>query len=72
MDEPIQRSRQFDGFFGDLRVGVLDIETTGLDRWTNEFILGGLLDMREGQLHQVFAEHSSEEGEALEAFAELL
>ena len=72
MDEPVYRSRQFDGYFGDLRVGVLDIETTGLDRWKNEFILGGLLDVSEGQLHQVFAEHTSEEAETLRDFAELL
>lgn len=72
MNEEVPINRQFEGYFGGLRIGVLDIETTGLDRWKNEFILGGLYDVSEGLLHQVFAQNNSEEAEALEAFAEIL
>lgn len=72
MNEEVPINRQFESYFGGLRIGVLDIETTGLDRWKNEFILGGLYDVSEGLLHQVFAQNNSEEAEALEAFAEIL
>lgn len=71
-DERLPVGRQFEGYFGGLRIGILDIETTGLDRWKNEFILGGLYDVSEGLLHQVFAENVGEEEEALRAFVQLM
>ena len=51
---------------------MLDIETTGLDRVRNHFILGGLLDLETGTFHQVFAENTSEEAEALALYMELV
>ena len=51
---------------------MLDIETTGLDRSKNEFVLGGLYDVEQRKLHQVFAQSVEEEREALKAFGELM
>lgn len=42
-EEPFYRSPLFDLYFGGLSLGVLDIETTGLDRDRSRVILGGLL-----------------------------
>lgn len=58
-------------YFGDLKVGALDIETTGLNPAVNKFILGGLFDTNKGILHQVLAENRAEEKEALSEFLEL-
>ncbi len=58
-------------YFQDRSICVLDIETTGLDRRRDHFILGGLLDLSGGILHQVFADHTGEEEEALASFMEL-
>ncbi|MBQ9015815.1 MAG: ribonuclease H-like domain-containing protein [Firmicutes bacterium] len=62
----------WDQYFRGRRVCVLDIETTGLDRKRNHFILGGLLDPERGVLHQVFADHTKEEPQALRQFMELV
>lgn len=59
-------------YFKDLRVGVLDIETTGLNPARNKFILGCLHDVDRGELHQVLAESRSEEEEALDEYMEIL
>ena len=61
----------WDTYFADRMPAVLDIETTGLDRARCRFVLGGLLDIRQGTLHQIFADDTSEEPEALAAFMEL-
>ena len=68
-DENIIQSALWDFYFKDLRVGVLDIETTGLDRNRNKFILGGLYNSAAKELHQVLAENRPEERLALEEFA---
>lgn len=61
----------WDQYFRDRSICVLDIETTGLDRKRNHFILGGLLDPGNGMLHQVFADHTEEEPQALAEFMDL-
>ena len=71
-DGPVYSSNIYDSYFRGLRTGVLDIETTGLEPSRCRFILGGLLDMQTGTLHQIFAENRSEEREALEAFVSLV
>ncbi|MGN0701744.1 MAG: ribonuclease H-like domain-containing protein [Lentihominibacter sp.] len=58
-------------YFRDIDVGVLDIETTGLNPSLNKFILGGLFDVKAGRLHQVLAESRTEEKATLAAFLEL-
>ena len=65
------RSAIWDQYFRDRSICVLDIETTGLDRKRNHFILGGLLDTGSGTLHQVFADHIEEEAQALAEFMDL-
>ena len=62
----------WDGYFHGLRTGVLDIETTGLNPRRDRFILGGLYDGQTGTLHQVFAESTGEEAQALQEFARLV
>ena len=44
-DEELYSGNIFRAYFDGLKIGVLDIETTGLDPSRNKFILGGLLDM---------------------------
>lgn len=68
-DEELYSGNIFRAYFDGLKIGVLDIETTGLDPSRNKFILGGLLDMESRTLHQYFAETRGEEEEALRAFA---
>ena len=73
--QDICRSALWDFYFDGLRVGVLDIETTGLDPYRNKFILGGVYDVQEHQLHQILAENQTEEplalGEYMDVLAEL-
>ena len=69
-DEDIYSGTMFGFYFGGLKIGVLDIETTGLDPSRSRFILGGLLDVESRTLHQFFAENRSEEKEALKAFVD--
>lgn len=57
-----------DFYFGGLKVGTLDIETTGLGAGRSKFILGGLYDIASGGFTQIFAEDTSEEAEALELY----
>lgn len=61
----------WDFYFGGRSTCILDIETTGLDRARCHFVLGGLYDPEEGKLHQIFADHTKEEEEALTAFMDL-
>jgi len=67
-DEDIYESGLFDFYFKGMRVGALDIETTGLDPAGSKFILGGLFDFDSRTMHQVFAESRDEEGYALNEF----
>lgn len=68
-DESIYSGSAFDFYFKDLRIGTLDIETTGLNPARNKFILGGLFDFQTKTMHQIFAENRGEEAEALKSFA---
>ncbi|NLD19069.1 MAG: hypothetical protein GX663_02320, partial [Clostridiales bacterium] len=58
----------YDFYFKDSRVGVLDIETTGLNPSVNKFVLGGLYNCQDMVLHQFFAEKRAEESAALLSF----
>ena len=69
-DENIYSSSTFDFYFGGLRAGVLDIETTGLNPAQNKFILGGLFDLQTKTIYQYFAESRHEEEATLAAFLE--
>ena len=71
-DENIYTSAVPDFYFSGMKIGVLDIETTGLDPSRNKFILGGLFDIQTGEMHQIFAENRGEEKQALEEFYHLL
>lgn len=68
--EPIYSSRAFQLYFGGMKTGVLDIETTGLSPKHSSFVLGGLLTPESGGLkaEQFFAEDLSQEQETLRAF----
>lgn len=70
--ETLRRSRLWELYFAGRKTCVLDIETTGLDRCRNHFILGGLYDPQAQVLHQIFAEDTSEEAAALELFLEMV
>ena len=52
---PLYTSSLLDFYFSGMRIGVLDIETTGLNPARNKFILGGLLDLQTMTIHQYFA-----------------
>jgi len=67
-DEPLFSSTLLDFYFSGMKIGVLDIETTGLNPSRNKFILGGLFTFEDKVLHQFFAESRSEEKETLEAY----
>ncbi len=71
-DETIYSSNAFEFYFGDLDIGILDIETTGLNPSRNKFILGGLFDLQTKTMHQLFAENRGEEREALKAFYDMI
>lgn len=66
------KSSVYDFYFGSMKTGVLDIETTGLNPSVNRFILGGLYTFSEGALHQFLAENRDEEQEALAGFSRML
>ena len=68
----IYESALWNFYFGGMRVGVLDIETTGLYPARNKFILGCLYDAGRGELHQVLAESRAEEAEALAEYIRLI
>jgi len=67
-NEKMYSSNILDFYFQDMAVGVLDIETTGLNPSKNKFILGGLYNKTEEKVHQFFAETRANEKEALEAY----
>lgn len=73
-DEPFYTSPIFDFYFKDARIGVFDIETTGLDAKRNKFVLGGLLipDGDGVRLRQFFSEGGHEESEILDIYTEAL
>lgn len=71
-DENIYTSNLLDFYFKGLKIGILDIETTGLNPSRNKFILGGLYTLEDRILHQFFAESRQEEKAALEAYIDEL
>lgn len=71
-DVPLYASALFRFYFHDLKIGVFDIETTGLSPERASFILGGLASFSENTLEQYFADTLSEEAQLLEAFLQRL
>ena len=71
-DENIYKSAMLDFYFKDMNIGVLDIETTGLNPSKNKFILGGLYNFKDKTIHQFLAENKSEEKDALCEFKKKL
>ena len=71
-EEDIYSSRILDFYFNGMRIGALDIETTGLNPADNKLILGGLYRFQEKTMHQFFAENRSEEAAALAGFLQEL
>jgi len=68
--EPFYHSNILNFYFEDLKIGVIDIETTGLSPDRSRFILGGLVVPKFGEkkLLQFFAETKEQESEILEAY----
>lgn len=71
-EQNIHESAIWDFYFQDLRIGVLDIETTGLNPARNKFVLGCLYDVSERTLHQVLAQSRAEEPVALAEYMKVL
>ena len=73
-DEAFYASELFDYYFGEARLGVFDIETTGLGANRAAIILGGILTPCGGgvRVRQFFAEHVREEGDLLALYTEAL
>ncbi len=72
IEYPIYSSKAFQLYFGNMDIGVLDIETTGLSPKNSAFVLGGLVTPSpEGlQAQQFFAGDLSQEQECLRRFWE--
>jgi uncharacterized protein YprB with RNaseH-like and TPR domain len=71
--ETLKLPEELKDYFSDGRVGVLDIETTGLSPTQHKVILGGLLIFDCGQpglILQYFAEHPNQEKDLLSAYLE--
>lgn len=70
--ESAYTSKAFQLYFDHMKMGVLDIETTGLSPKNSSFILGGLLTAGPDGLktEQFFAEDLSKEQETLQAFSD--
>ena len=58
----------FDLYFKGLKIGILDIETTGLSPERACFILGGLISYEDKSFEQYFADNLAEEKDVLEKF----
>lgn len=70
IEYPQYKSRAFQLYFQDMDIGILDIETTGLNPKNSAFILGGIVTPDKDGLktEQFFAEDLSQEKETLAAF----
>lgn len=66
--ETVYEGPLWDAYFDGMNIGVLDIETTGLNPQWSECILGGIYKYGEGKLFQFLAENRTRECETLEAF----
>ncbi len=71
-NQKIYESALLNFYFDEMKLGVLDIETTGLNPARNKFILGGLYDLTKGELHQVLAEARAEEALVLAEYLQLV
>lgn len=75
-NEPLFSSNILNIYFEGLKVGVIDIETTGLHAEKNQMILGGIAfaDFKNNQIKtlQYFAESKEEEQSVLEAYCAML
>jgi uncharacterized protein YprB with RNaseH-like and TPR domain len=73
-EETFYASEIFDFYFGEVRLGVFDIETTGLGAGSAKVILGGLLTPCAGgvRVRQFFAEGGHEEGDLLALYTDAL
>ncbi len=71
---PQYNAAPFNQYFSQMRIGVFDIETTGLSPSTSHLILSGFLIQEEADLslHQFFAESLDDEETVLNATLELL
>lgn len=67
-EENIYSSNLLRFYFKDKKIGILDIETTGLKPSQSKFILGGLYELESKTMHQFFAENRDQEKEALAGF----
>jgi uncharacterized protein YprB with RNaseH-like and TPR domain len=72
IEYPVYNSRAFQLYFGNMDIGMLDIETTGLSPKNSAFVLGGLASPTDNNLtaEQFFAENLSAEEESLQQFWE--
>ena len=70
IEYPVYNSRAFQLYFGDMDIGILDIETTGLSPKNSAFVLGGLASPANNSLiaEQFFAENLSAEEKSLQQF----
>lgn len=68
--ESFYQSNLFDFYFGDLNIGIIDIETTGLSPDRSSFILGGLVipDPEGKSAIQIFSESKEEEPQLLRSY----
>lgn len=69
-DESLYESKVFNFYFNDLKIGVFDIETTGLSPDKSQFILGGLVTGTDKgiKVQQFFTESRGDEAAVLEAY----
>ena len=71
LNETLTLPKALRDYFPNCRVGVLDIETTGLNPNQDRVILGGLLSFdcgNTGKILQYFSEHPSQEEALLDAY----
>ena len=64
-------NQELSTYFSGCKIGVLDIETTGLSPFRNKVILGGFISYEpsgQGIFHQYFAENPAEEPLLIEAY----
>lgn len=66
--EEFYHSRLFNQYFGESRIAVADIETTGLNPLSTAFILGGLISIPDSTSEQYFTEDPAMEPELLTDF----
>ncbi|MDR1134958.1 MAG: ribonuclease H-like domain-containing protein [Clostridiales Family XIII bacterium] len=73
-EEDFYSSEAFNFYFGDARIGVFDIETTGLAPSRSKIVLGGVLTPEADgvRVRQFFSEGAHEETELLDLYTDIL